>query len=35
MERTIAKGLENAPKAVIGLFKEDFGKMLIKIGLEV
>jgi NADPH-dependent curcumin reductase CurA len=35
-KETIAKGLENAPKAVIGLFKgENFGKMLIKIGLEV
>jgi NADPH-dependent curcumin reductase CurA len=32
----IDKGLENAPKVVSGLFKrENFGKMLIKIGLEV
>jgi NADPH-dependent curcumin reductase CurA len=32
----IDKGLENAPKVVIGLFeRENFGKMLIKMGLEV
>jgi NADPH-dependent curcumin reductase CurA len=31
-KETIVKGLENAPKAFIGLFKgENFGKMLIKI----
>jgi NADPH-dependent curcumin reductase CurA len=31
-KETIAKGLENAPKAFIGLFKEEnFGKMLIKL----
>lgn len=30
---TIVKGLENAPKAFIGLFKgENFGKMIVKVG---
>ncbi|MBA3750233.1 MAG: NADP-dependent oxidoreductase [Nitrosopumilus sp.] len=34
-KETIIEGLENAPKAFIGLFKgENFGKMLIKIGPE-
>jgi len=34
-KETIVEGLENAPKAFIGLFKgENFGKMLIKIGPE-
>jgi NADPH-dependent curcumin reductase CurA len=32
-KETIAEGLENAPKAFIGLFKgENFGKMIIKVG---
>ena len=31
-KETVVNGLENAPKAFIGLFKgENFGKMLIKI----
>ena len=34
-KETIVEGLENAPKAFIGLFKgENFGKMLIKIEPE-
>jgi NADPH-dependent curcumin reductase CurA len=34
-KETIVEGLENAPRAFIGLFKgENFGKMLIKIGPE-
>jgi hypothetical protein len=32
-KETVAEGLENAPKAFLGLFKgENFGKMLVKIG---
>jgi NADPH-dependent curcumin reductase CurA len=32
-KETIVEGIENAPKAFIGLFKGDnFGKMLVKIG---
>jgi NADPH-dependent curcumin reductase CurA len=32
-KETIVEGIENAPKAFIGLFKgENFGKMLVKIG---
>lgn len=32
-EETVVEGIENAPKAFIGLFKgENFGKMLVKIG---
>ncbi len=32
-KETIAEGLENAPRAFIGLFKgENFGKMIIKVG---
>ena len=35
-KETIVDGLENAPKAFIGLFNgENFGKMLIKIQYEV
>ncbi len=31
-KETIAEGLENAPKAFIGLFKgENFGKMIVKV----
>jgi NADPH-dependent curcumin reductase CurA len=34
-KETIVEGLENAPKAFIGLFNgENFGKMLVKIGTE-
>jgi NADPH-dependent curcumin reductase CurA len=34
-KETIVEGLENAPKAFIGLFKgENFGKMMVKIGSE-
>jgi NADPH-dependent curcumin reductase CurA len=34
-KETITEGLENAPKAFIGLFEgENFGKMLVKIGTE-
>lgn len=33
--KTIFEGLENAPKAFIGLFDgRNLGKMLVKIGLE-
>jgi NADPH-dependent curcumin reductase CurA len=32
-KETIIEGIENAPKAFLGLFKgENFGKMLVKIG---
>jgi NADPH-dependent curcumin reductase CurA len=32
-KETIVEGLENAPRAFIGLFKGDnFGKMLVKVG---
>jgi NADPH-dependent curcumin reductase CurA len=32
-KETILEGIENAPKAFLGLFKgENFGKMLVKIG---
>jgi NADPH-dependent curcumin reductase CurA len=32
-KETVSKGIENAPKAFLGLFKgENFGKMLVKIG---
>ena len=35
-KETVIEGLENAPKAFVGLFKgENFGKMLVKIGSEV
>jgi NADPH-dependent curcumin reductase CurA len=35
-KETIVEGLENAPRAFVGLFKgENFGKMLVKIGSEV
>jgi hypothetical protein len=34
-KETIVDGVENAPKAFIGLFKgENFGKMLVRIGLD-
>jgi NADPH-dependent curcumin reductase CurA len=34
-KETIIEGIENAPKAFLGLFKgENFGKMLVKIGLD-
>ena len=34
-KETILKGLENAPRAFIGLFKgENFGKMIVKVGPE-
>jgi NADPH-dependent curcumin reductase CurA len=33
VERTVVEGIENAPKAFLGLFTgENFGKMLVKIG---
>jgi NADPH-dependent curcumin reductase CurA len=32
-KETVIDGIENAPKAFIGLFKgENFGKMIVKIG---
>jgi NADPH-dependent curcumin reductase CurA len=32
-KETVSEGIENAPKAFLGLFKgENFGKMLVKIG---
>jgi NADPH-dependent curcumin reductase CurA len=35
-KETIVEGLENAPRAFVGLFTgENFGKMLVKIGSEV
>ncbi len=34
-KETIVKGIENAPRAFIGLFKgENFGKMLVRIGSD-
>ena len=34
-KETIVDGIENAPKAFIGLFKgENFGKMIVKIGSD-
>jgi NADPH-dependent curcumin reductase CurA len=34
-KETVIEGIENAPKAFLGLFKgENFGKMLVKIGLD-
>jgi NADPH-dependent curcumin reductase CurA len=34
-KETVVNGIENAPKAFIGLFKdENFGKMIVKIGSD-
>jgi NADPH-dependent curcumin reductase CurA len=34
-KETVVEGIENAPKAFLGLFKgENFGKMLVKIGSD-
>ena len=35
VKETVVEGIENAPKAFLGLFQgENFGKMLVKIGSD-